>query len=63
MAQVKLTEFDYHELLDRTNMIMTNIDTYLVNHQVCKKNKEIKNKLEKSRELLLEAYQMIGEKC
>jgi hypothetical protein len=58
----KLTEFDYHELLDRTSIIMLNIDTYLVNHQASKGNKEIKNKLEEARTLLFEAYQMINEK-
>ena len=62
MKTKKLTDFDYHELLDRTSMIMMNIDTHLVNHQASKKNKEIKDKLEKARELLFEAYQMISEK-
>jgi hypothetical protein len=57
----KLTEFDYHELLDRTSIIMMNIDTYLVNHQVSEKNKEIKDKLEKARTLLFDTYQIIGE--
>ncbi len=61
METKKLTEFDYHELLDRTSMIMMNIDTHLVNHQVSEKNKEIKDKLEKARTLLFESYQMIGE--
>lgn len=56
----KLTEFDYHELLDRTSIIMQNVDTYLVNHQASKGNKEIKNKLEKARILLFEAYHMIS---
>ena len=41
MKTKKLTDFDYHELLDRTSMIMMNIDTHLVNHQASKKNKEI----------------------
>ena len=62
MSKDKIDNFHYHELLDRTNLIMMNVNDYLVEHPVCDKHKKIKKKLEKSRDLLWEVYQMVSEK-
>jgi len=58
----KLTEFDYHELLDRISLTIDSINTHMINHPASTSNKEIKDKLEKASDKLSEAYQMIGEK-
>jgi hypothetical protein len=43
-------------------MISIDIDTHLVNHPVCDKEKKIKKKLEKARDLICDAYQDVGNK-
>jgi hypothetical protein len=58
----KLTEFDYHELLDRVSLTIDSINTHMINHPASTSNKEIKDKLENASDKLSEAYQMIGEK-
>jgi len=58
----KLTEFDYHELLDRISLTIDSINTHMINHPASTSNKEIKDKLEKASDKLSEAYQMVGEK-
>ena len=58
----KLTEFDYHELLDRISLTIDSINTHMINHPASTSKKEIKDKLEKASDKLSEAYQMVGEK-
>ena len=40
----KLTEFHYHEALDRASMLGDMVDRNLIQHPVCKLDKEV-NKL------------------
>jgi hypothetical protein len=55
-----LTEFHYHELLDRTAMLTDICEKYLYNSPVLEVEIELKGKLEKAIELLADSYQDIG---
>ena len=61
-VNVKLDEFSRHEALDRSSMILNIIDTHLLQHPVIKLDKELKEKVTKSAELLYEVYQELGSK-
>jgi hypothetical protein len=56
----KLYPFDYHEALDRSYIITTMIDEFLLNLPAVKQNKPIRKKIIKAQNHLLEVYQMIG---
>lgn len=57
-----LDEFHYHEALDRAHIICENIDDHLLQHPVCKLDKEISIKVEEALNTLYEAYQIIGSR-
>jgi hypothetical protein len=55
-----LDEFHYHEAMDRTAMLTSMVNHYLMQHPVFKVEKEFADKIEKAGMLLAEAYQIIG---
>lgn len=55
-----LSESDYYEAMDRAAMLTDIIGKYLVNHPICKKEKEFSKKVQKAGFALTEAYQIIG---
>lgn len=55
-----LSESDYHEAMDRSAMLTDMVCKYLVDHPVCKKEKEFSKKVKKAAFTLAEAYQIIG---
>jgi hypothetical protein len=57
-----MDEFHYHEALDRAHVICENIDSHLLQHPVCKLDKEVASKVELALNTLYEAYQIIGNK-
>lgn len=57
-----LDEFHYHEILDRTHVIMSNIDHHLLQHPVAKLDKEICRRIEYGVDSLAEAYQIIAQR-
>lgn len=61
-VNVNIDEFSKHEALDRSAMILNIIDTHLLQHPVIKLDKELKEKVTKSAELLYEVYQELGSK-
>lgn len=56
----ELTDLHYHELLDRTYIMISDIENKLINHLASETNKEILDKLEAANNMLSEAYQIIG---
>jgi hypothetical protein len=58
----KLTGEHYHEFIDRLHVITSNIDTHIIQHPVCKLDKELCTKVEKALDILYEAYQLGGSK-
>ena len=58
----KLTEFHYHEALDRASVIVDNIDRHLIQHPVCKLDKEVGKLVEEAAMKMFEAYQLLGHR-
>lgn len=58
----KLTHFHYHEALDRTYMVCDIVDRHLIQHPVCKLDKEVAKLVEEAATKLYEAYQLIGDR-
>jgi len=57
-----INEGHYHEIADRLHVIITNIDTHIIQHPVSKINKKIYSKVDSAVSLLCEAYQEAGQK-
>jgi hypothetical protein len=51
-----LDRFHYHEAMDRTYMIQSNVETFLVEHPVYDANKKLRKKADKVSTLLAELY-------
>lgn len=61
MSKKKLSEFHYHEALDRTYIIINIIENSLTYHPVFKKHKKLRKKVNKAIDVLCDAYQEIGK--
>ena len=57
-----LDKYHYHEVLDRTHVIMSNINTHLTEHPVLELETEINNLVVEAQAKLWEAYQLMGSK-
>lgn len=55
-----LNEGHYTEAIDRAYIVGNMIDDVLIDHPVFKKHKELKKRVKKAQQLILEAYQLIG---
>lgn len=53
-----LDEFHYLEAIDRINIIIDTIDRHLIQHQVCKINKDVSRHIEAAQSSLSEAHQL-----
>lgn len=60
--KLKLTKFHYHEALDRSAIMLDMIDRYLIQHPVCKLDKDVANLVEEAADKMFEAYQLLGKK-
>ena len=58
----KINAGHYLELMDRIHIAACMIDDHILNHPLSENEKDIQNKLDRALELLLEAYQMVGNK-
>ena len=58
----KINAGHYLELMDRIHIAACMIDDHILNHPLSENEKDIQNKLNMALELLLEAYQMVGNK-
>ena len=56
----ELDLFSYHELLDRSYLIMTQIESFLIEHQVVEAHPELKKPLEDAMLLIGEVYKAAG---
>jgi hypothetical protein len=56
----KLDVFYYHEALDRAYIVANTIEDVLVEHPVIKKHKELRKRIKKAQQLILEVYQLVG---
>lgn len=56
----ELDLFSYHELLDRSYLIMSQIESYLIDHQVVEAHPELKKPLWDAIFLIGEVYRAAG---
>jgi len=56
----ELDRFHYHEALDRAYICAEMVENLLVQHPVIMKHSELKERIDKAQELIVEAYQLIG---
>jgi len=56
----ELDLFSYHELLDRSYLIMSQIESFLIDHQVVEAHPELKKPLEDAMLLIGEVYKAAG---
>jgi hypothetical protein len=59
---LKLTKEHYHEMTDRLHVISCMVNDHLIQHKVSKLDKQVNQPIEQALELLLEAYQVAGNK-
>ena len=52
----------YLELMDRIHILCCTLDEHILNHPLSENEPDIQNKLDLALELLLEAYQIVGNK-
>jgi hypothetical protein len=52
----------YLELMDRIHIVACMIDDHILNHPLSENEPEIQNKLDEALSLLLETYQIVGNK-
>jgi hypothetical protein len=55
-----LDRFHYHEALDRAYIVANQVEDLLVEHPVIMKHKELRKRIVKAQDLIVEAYQIIG---
>jgi hypothetical protein len=48
--------------MDRIHIVCCTIDDHILNHPLSENEKDIQDKIDSALELLLEAYQMVGNK-
>ena len=58
----KINAGHYLELMDRIHIVCCTIDDHILNHPLSENEKDIQKKLDEALELLLEAYQLVGNK-
>lgn len=52
----------YLELMDRIHIICCILDTHILNHPLSENEPEIQNKLDEALSLLMDTYQLVGNK-
>lgn len=60
MSDLKVDNMYYFELMDRSHIILCNVDDFLIQNPATKLNKSIAEKLDKIGELLSEVYSEAG---
>jgi len=58
----KLTLLQYHEAMDRAFLFGDNLDRHLLQHPVCKLDKEFGTLIEEATDKIYAAYQLAGHR-
>ena len=61
-TDIEINDGHYLELMDRLHVVSCTIDDHILNHPLCEVNKDIQIKIDNALELLMDAYQMVGNK-
>ena len=59
-AKIEINDGHYLELLDRTHVVLCNVQDHLIDHPLAQKKKKILKKLENAGMILADAYQDLG---
>jgi hypothetical protein len=59
---MKINDGHYLELMDRLHVVSCTIDEHILTHPLTEVNKDIQIKIDEALSLLMEAYQMVGNK-
>jgi|688.fasta_scaffold2742917_2 hypothetical protein len=59
-AKIEINEGHYVELLDRTHVLISNLELHLLQHPLALKKKKIYKKIEAAGLLLADVYQDVG---
>ena len=60
--EIEINYGHYLELMDRLHIVNCTIDDHILNHPLAEVNKDIQIKIDEALSLLMDAYQMIGNK-
>jgi len=60
--KVEINDGHYLELMDRLHIISCTIDAHILTHPLTEANKDIQIKIDEALSLLMDAYQMVGNK-
>jgi len=60
--EIEINDGHYLELMDRLHIVNCTIDDHILNHPLAEVNKDIQIKIDEALSLLMDAYQMIGNK-
>ena len=60
--EIEINDGHYLELMDRLHIVNCTIDDHILNHPLAEVNKDIQIKIDEALSLLMEAYQMVGNK-
>lgn len=60
--KIEINDGHYLELMDRIHVVSCTIDDHILNHPLCEVNNDVQQKIDEALELLMEAYQMVGNK-
>jgi hypothetical protein len=59
---IEINDGHYLELMDRIHVVSCTIDEHILNHPLCGVNKDIQDKIDEALSLMMDAYQMVGNK-
>jgi hypothetical protein len=62
MSEIEINDGHYLELMDRLHIVSCTIDDHILNHPLSEVNKDVQEKIDEALGLLLEAYQIVGNK-
>ena len=58
--KIEINDGHYLELLDRTHVVLCNVQDHLIDHPLAQKKKKIRKKMESVGMILADAYQDLG---
>lgn len=58
----EINDGHYLELMDRIHVISCTLDEHILNHPLTSEHKDIQNKVDEALSLLMDAYQMVGNR-
>ena len=61
-TDIEINDGHYLELMDRLHIVSCTIDDHILNHPLAEVNTDVQTKIDDALGLLMDAYQMIGNR-